>query len=214
MIIYKNKTLLFIGDSITDCGRSYPVDKGNGLGGGYVNLVNDQLQSNYPDLNIEILNTGISGNTILDLERRWGRDVLDLKADLVSIMIGINDVWQQVEAPYFFDQINPGIFEKVYRKLIESIAGKINGIILMTPYYIELNKTDPMRKMMNEFGEIVKNLSDEFNTIFVDTQKGFDNYLTRHSSNTLSDDKVHPNLKGHKIIADSFLETVGFKANN
>ena len=211
MIIHKNETLLFIGDSITDCGRSYPVGKGSDLGNGYVKLVDEKLKILHPEQNIEILNTGISGNTILDLERRWKRDVLDLKADWVSIMIGINDVWQQVEAPYFFDLITPTIFQQVYRKLIESVIQNTDGIILMTPYYIELDKQDKMRKLMDEYCEIVKTLSIEYKTIFVDTQKGFDRYLANHSPYSLSDDKVHPNLIGHKIIANSFLEAIEYE---
>lgn len=211
MIIHKNKTLLFIGDSITDCGRSYPVGKGSGLGNGYVKLVADKIKKLHPDLNLNILNTGISGNTILDMERRWERDVLDLKADWVSIMIGINDVWQQVEAPHFFDQITPERFKQVYCKLIESIVEDVDGVILMTPYYIELDRQDKMRKLMDDFGEIVKDLSYKYKTVYVNTQIGFDRYLEDHSSYSISDDKVHPNLIGHKIIANSFLEAIGFE---
>jgi len=210
MVLNKNNTLLFIGDSITDCGRAYPVGRNSKLGDGYVTLVNSLLQTFYPDLKIDILNTGISGNTILDLKARWKRDVIELKPDWVSIKIGINDVWQQVEIPNFFDQLNITSYEQIYRKLIESIIDKAGGIILMTPYYIELEKSDPMRKMMDEYGTIVQKLSAEYKTIFVNTQQYFDRYLKFNSSRTLSDDKVHPNLTGHMIIANSFLDAIGF----
>ena len=211
MKINNNSSLLFIGDSITDCGRGFPVGRKNTLGSGYVNLIDCLLNSVYPKLKVNILNTGISGNTILDLEARWQRDVIDLKSNWVSIMIGINDVWQQVEVPNFFDNLNIENYEKIYRKLIESIINKVERIILMTPYYIELNSHDPMRKMMDKYSAVVKKLSSEYNTVFVDTQKYFDRYLDFNPSNTLSDDKVHPNLTGHMIIARSFVDAIGFE---
>jgi lysophospholipase L1-like esterase len=154
------------------------------------------------------LNTGISGNTLLDLERRWQRDVIDLKPDWLSVMIGINDVWQQVGIPFLFPNLNKKSYEKTFRKLIQSVANNVRGIILMTPYYLELNKRDPMRKLMDEYGDIVKKLSTEFSTMCVDTQAAFDLYMENHPEDSLSLDKVHPNLTGYQIIAESFIKVI------
>jgi lysophospholipase L1-like esterase len=101
MKIHSNSTLLMIGDSITDCGRVRPVAEsvGGDLGNGYVSLIHAMLSATCPQRHIRIRNTGISGNTVRDLAARWQSDVLDLKPDWVSIMIGINDVWRQFDAP-------------------------------------------------------------------------------------------------------------------
>lgn len=101
MHIEPNSKLLMIGDSITDCGRGQPVGEAfkDGLGNGYVSLVNALLTSTYPAHRIRVMNTGTSGNTVLDLAERWQTDVLALRPDWLSVMIGINDVWRQFDSP-------------------------------------------------------------------------------------------------------------------
>jgi len=78
MLLPPNTRLLFIGDSITDCGRERPVGEGYGLGNGYVSLLNALLNSTYPPHPVRIINVGVSGNTVRDLEARWQTDVLHL----------------------------------------------------------------------------------------------------------------------------------------
>ena len=211
MKLKKKDYLLFIGDSITDCRRNRPIGTiADGLGFGYVNLINSFIKSSYPEYNIDIVNTGISGDKITDLQTRWKKDVLDLDSNWVTIMIGTNDVWRQIEFPENIDQVNIDMFRDIYIELLTSIIHKVDGIILMTPFYIEDNLSDPMRKMMDEYGKVVKNLSLKFNTLFVDTQKSFDDYLKFNSSSSLADDKIHPNQIGHMIIVNSFLEIIDF----
>jgi len=210
MLLNDNSSLLFIGDSITDCGRAYPIGEGNRLGNGYVALVDNFIKAVYPKLIIKIMNTGISGNRITDLKSRWKRDVLELNADRISIMIGINDVWHQVEDPFASNQVIKKLYRKIYRELIESVINEVEDIILITPYFLELDKNDPMRKMMDKYSNVVKELSLEYGTIFIDAQHSFDQYLKYYSQDTLSYDKVHPNLTGHMIIASSFLKAIGF----
>lgn len=94
-MLTKNCKLIFIGDSITDCGRSKPYAEGRGaLGSGYVSLINAHLEAFHSKLMIRVINAGISGNTVRDLKGRWDADVFEHKPDWVSIMIGINDVWR------------------------------------------------------------------------------------------------------------------------
>src|SRR5438046_2824066 len=100
MLLGKNSKLVMIGDSITDCGRNRPVGEGysGALGNGYVSLVDALLGSVYFHHGIRVVNMGSSGETVRDLRRRWQSDVVDLKPNWVSIMIGINDVWRQFDA--------------------------------------------------------------------------------------------------------------------
>ena len=85
-------------------------------------------------------------------------------------MIGINDVWRHFDSPNQ-SQVSKEDYKNIYIKLIKSVTKKGNGLVLMTPYYIEKNKNDPMRKMMDEYGYIVQLLSKQYDTIFVDVQK-------------------------------------------
>jgi len=101
MLLEKNAKLVMIGDSVTDCGRARPVGEGlfGAIGTGYAGYVNALLDATYPERHIRVVNMGSSGNTVLDLEARWQTDVVDLKPDWLSVMIGINDVWRQFDCP-------------------------------------------------------------------------------------------------------------------
>lgn len=207
MNILDGQTILFTGDSITDCGRDRPIGMGNGLGNGYVSLVNGFWSATNPECNIKVLNTGISGNRVTDLDGRWQEDVLDIAPDWLSIMIGINDVWRQFDNPDM-DQVQINLYEKVYRKLLEQTRGSLKGLVLMTPYLIEPDLSDPMRAQMNRYSALVEKFATEFDAVFVNTQAAFDKYLKHRSSQTLCGDRVHPNLTGHMIIARSFLAEI------
>ena len=145
MQIAAGSKLLFIGDSITDAGRAKPVGEGlfEALGKGYVNLVAGTLGAACPERRIRVVNMGLSGNTVRDLKARWQTDVLDLKPDWLSIMIGINDVWRQFDLP-LQREIHVGL-EEYAASLEELVAGtkpSIKGLVVMTPFYIEANRAD------------------------------------------------------------------------
>ncbi len=202
-------TLLFTGDSITDCGRAYPIGIENGLGDGYVSVVDTTLAAKYPQKQIRVLNSGISGNRVTDLKKRWQTDVLQYRPDWLSIMIGINDVWRQFDTPDDPTPVTPEIFENIYRELLQSIPKKTT-VLLATPFLIEANPREPMRQRMDYYGTIVKKLAHEFETHFVDTQAAFNNYLKHRSAETLAQDRVHPNSIGHQILANTFLERLQY----
>jgi len=206
-----NQRLLFIGDSITDCERKRPIGERSwsGLGKGYVNYVDSILAASMPKTPVVVLNTGSSGNRVTDLASRWQTDVLDLKPNWLSVMIGINDVWRQFDSGMGRDQVDPEQFELVYRELLEKSLPQLDGLVLMTPYYLESNRQDPMRAKMDIYGTITKRLAAEFDAIFVDTQAAFDHYLEHHPTQCLCGDRVHPNEVGHMILARAFLGAVG-----
>lgn len=214
MKIQPNSRLLFIGDSITDCGRKRPIGEGafdGRLGNGYVSLIGAALASVYPDFGIKILNVGISGNTIHDLKYRWASDVLALKPDWLSVLIGINDVWQQVSWPDFIGQNQYGDeFAYTLDELIQQVRPNLQGLILMTPYYLETDKKDPMRALMDHYGRLVREIATSHNAILVDTQGHFDRILKWTDPMDLAQDRVHLNLPGHMILAQAFLQKVDF----
>lgn len=213
MKLQDGQRLIMIGDSITDVGRARPLGEGRGeaLGKGYVSLVDAFLQSVYPERSIRVTNMGLSGNTIRDLKERWQTDVLDLNPDWLSIKIGINDVWRQFDMPRITEKhVYLEEYEQTYRELLEQTRPQLQGLVLMTPYFLEINKEEPMRKMMDEYGEVVKRLAQEYDAMIVDTQAPFDEYLNYHSPISLCWDRVHPNLTGHAILARAFLKEIGF----
>lgn len=213
MKLERNDKLVMIGDSITDCGRQRPVGDGSSeaLGNGYVSLVNAILQATRPDLKIRVINMGISGNTVRDLKKRWESDVMALKPDWVSIMIGINDVWRQFDRPLAPEtHVYPDEYEATLDELVRRTAPQVKGIVLMTPFYLEPNRSDPMRAMMDRYGEIVRRTAERHGTLFADTQTAFDRVLQHLYPAALAWDRVHPNATGHYVLARAFLEAVGF----
>jgi lysophospholipase L1-like esterase len=213
MKIAKNSKLVMIGDSITDCGRVRPVaESTTGLGAGYVSQVSALLGAVYPALAIRVVNMGISGNTVRDLKARWSTDVLDLQPDWLSIMIGINDVWRQFDSPRIKEcHVLIDEYEQTLDELVAQTRPSLKGLVLMTPYFIEPNRKDPMRVQMDRYSRVVKKLAARHRTIFVDTQKVFDQVLSTGHPMELAWDRVHPNPIGHMVIARAFLDAVGFQ---
>ena len=204
--------LVMIVDSVTDCDRARPVGEGDpdALGHGYVAETAALLMAVYPARSVRVINMGISGNTVRDLAARWDTDVLVLKPDWLSVMIGINDVWRHFDAVRQAEAVPPEEFVRTYDGLLIRTHAQLKGLVLMTPYYIEPAPTDAMRQRMNEYGAIVKQLAMEHDAICVDTQAAFDRALVHHESAVFSADRVHPNRIGHMILARAFLNAVGF----
>lgn len=205
MKLENKQTLLFTGDSITDCARRRPLGEGGGLGEGYVAMVDSLLSANCPQNSIRVLNTGISGNRVTDLEARRQADILDHEPDWLSVMIGINDVWRQFDNFNNPDQVDISLFELTYRKLLDKVRSKLKGLVLMTPFYIEVNPSDPMRLRLDRYSAVVERLAAEFDAVFVNVQADFDHYLKYRPTQSLCGDRVHPNKTGHMIIAKAFL---------
>lgn len=215
MLLQPYAKLVMIGDSITDANRTKPgPSEGlfDPLGRGYVTMVDALLGAVYPHLGIRVINVGNSGNTVVDLKARWETDVLNLKPDWLSVMIGTNDVWRQFDLPKQTDgHVSPETYESTYDDLLSRTRPTLKGLILMTPFYVETNTADAMRARMDQYGQIVKKLATKHHAVFVDTQARFNEALTHQHSSALSWDRVHPNQVGHMILAKAFLDGVKFQ---
>ncbi len=211
-MIFKDKqTLLFVGDSITDCGRLRPVAANTpDLGAGYVSQCAALLAAHAPDRALHVLNAGCSGNRVIDLAARWDEDVLAHKPDWVSVMIGINDVWRHFDHP-FLRQVGLDEFRETLSGLVKRTLPHVEGMILLTPFYIEANREEPMRRMMDAYGAAVREIATAEKTLFGDTQAAFDSYLRHHATQTLCGDRVHPNAIGHALLSRVFLNATGFQ---
>ena len=214
MKLHPDSRLLFIGDSITACGRKFPMGVGafnQALGDGYVNLIDAALTAAYPDYGITTINMGISGNTVRDLNARWETDVLDIKPDWLVIKIGINDVWgyfSQTPPPVYHISVDE--YAQTLDQLIQQTRSSLRGLILMTPYYLEPNRQELMRARMDQFGAVVRDMASRHQALLVDTQAAFDSVLPCIHPLSLAIDRIHPNLTGHMILARAFLQRINY----
>ena len=128
-------------------------------------------------------------------------------------MIGINDVWRHYDNATNPNQVGIERYEATYRKLLEQTRPSLKGLALMTPYFLEANKTDPMRARMDTYSEVVERLAHDFDAVFVNVQSAFDSYLEHRPTQSLCGDRVHPNRSGHMVIAKAFLTAMEFDWN-
>lgn len=213
MRIEPGSKLLFIGDSVTDCGRAQPVGEGlfGALGNGYVSYVDALLQATVPGERIRVVNMGTSGNTVRDLQARWQRDVLDQRPEWLSVMIGINDVWRQFDSWLRPEQAVPlQEYEQTLGKIVKAARPSVRGLVLMTPFYIEPLVADAMRARMDEYGAAVRRVAEANGALFVDTQAAFSAVLNDLHSSAIAWDRVHPNPNGHMVLARAFLKAVEY----
>ena len=199
--------LVFIGDSVTDCDRARPIGEGSrdALGKGYVATVAENLLAVHSGNPIRIANMGVSGNTVKDLATRWDADVLALAPDWLSVMIGINDVWRQFRKSDMGVAVMPDEFERTYDALIARTRTRLQGLILMTPFYVQGDRSDPMRRRLEEYRAMTTKLAARHGAILVDTQAAIDLALAEQDYAEIAEDRVHPTKAGHAIVARAFL---------
>lgn len=214
MKLTRGDKLLLVGSSVTDAGRNYPDGEGLGdaLGFGYVALVDALLGANYPDLGIRIVNRGISGNTVRDLKARWLDDVIAVKPDWLSILIGNNDVWRQYDSPTRPErQVCIAEYEQTLDDLVLQTLPSLKGLVLMTPYYMEPNPVDAMRATMDEYGKVVAAIAKKHGTLYVDTQAALNKSMKHYYPATLGWDRIHLNQTGNMVIAKALLKVLDFE---
>ena len=216
MIFENMDRIVFAGDSVTDMGSKNPVGEGlsDNVGRSYVRVIENLLAVCYPEIKVRVTNSGISGNTSRALLERFDRDVTDLKPNWVSICIGINDVWRQFDSPAIPDeQISPEEYGKNLETMILKVKDSVKGIFLLSPYYMEPNREDMMRKRMDEYVAVCKKLAEKYDCIFVDFQRMYEEYCSIRHSSYVAWDRVHPNQVGATLMAREFLKHCEFDYN-
>lgn len=213
MIFENGDRIVFAGDSVTDMQSDQPVGEGlfESLGKGYVRIVENMLVAWYPELKIRVTNSGISGNTSRNLLQRYERDVINLNPDWVSICIGINDVWRQFDTPAIPEYaVDTDEYKENIEKMIVSVKDNVKGIFILTPYIMEPNREDMMRKRMDEYVAICKELSEKYGCVLVDFQDMYERYLKIRHASCIAWDRIHPNQMGATLMAREFLSHCGF----
>ncbi len=213
MIFEDGDRIVFAGDSVTDMQSDQPVGEGlfESLGKGYVRIVENMLVAWYPELKIRVTNSGISGNTSRNLLQRYERDVINLNPDWVSICIGINDVWRQFDTPAIPEYaVDTDEYKENIEKMIVSVKDNVKGIFILTPYIMEPNREDMMRKRMDKYVAICKELSEKYGCVLVDFQDMYERYLKIRHASCIAWDRIHPNQMGATLMAREFLSHCGF----
>lgn len=213
MLIEKGSKLVMVGDSVTDAERKRPVGEGRGddMGRSYVALVNALLTAVCPHERIQVVNMGIAGDTSRSLLERFQKDVLDLEPDWLTIMIGVNDVWRQFDAPLQSEiHVYPDEYEANLARMLEMCRGKVKQTVLFTPVFMEANRSDEMRSMLDSYSSIVRKIASRYGAMLVDAQAAYDEALRHMHPMNIAWDRVHPNMTGHMLIARAFLKSVDF----
>ncbi|SED51704.1 SGNH/GDSL hydrolase family protein [Ruania alba] len=190
-------TILLTGDSITDCGR----DRSDlsSLGEGYAALV----AADAPEK--RVINTGIGGNRVVDLQARWDEDVLAHSPDVLSIMIGINDTWRRYDSD---DPTPTEVYEDGYRELLtRTRAAGVRRIILIEPFLLPVREDQwAWREDLDPKIQAVRRLAAEFGAEYLATDGPLTQTASRTSPEFLAHDGVHPTPAGHRFLADLWLD--------
>ena len=210
--IRPGQTVLFVGDSITDCGRRAEAAP---LGDGYVSIVADLITARHPAHSLTIINKGIGGNTVADLAGRWSDDVIRHRPDWVSVKIGINDIhcWlRSVEDR----AVSPEQFSELYDHILDRVKRHTKArIVLVDPFYISTDR-DPMSfrssvlKHLPKYIKTVAAMSRKYRARRVRTHDMFQRLLKHHEPDEFCPEPVHPNRTGHTGIAHAWLQTMGW----
>ena len=197
---------VFQGDSITDAGR----DRDNiaSFGVGYPNLVASELMFRYPG-EYEFINEGVSGDRIVDLYARIKRDLINHKPDYLSILIGVNDVWHELNEQ---NGVATPKFEKIYSMLIEEIKEALPNIkiFILEPFVLKGSGTE---RYFDEFladvklhSQAAKNVADKYDLTFIPLQEKFDEASLLMPDTYWLADGVHPTAAGHALIKEELIK--------
>lgn len=197
--------ILFIGDSITDVDRKR--EEYYDLGSGYTSLIARELKVTYPEFDFEIINRGVSGDKIEDINNRIDADVVSLKPDIVSVLVGVNDTWHNVDSPDFGTAQEAARFKTAYAKFLRTLTQSgVKDIILIEPFLLPIpadRKT--WRIDLDKKIHAIRELANEFNTTYLHLDGLFNSLGIKDGYETYADDGVHPTPAGHQLIASHWL---------
>jgi lysophospholipase L1-like esterase len=208
----KDDVILFQGDSITDAGRKKDdmnFNSPSALGSGYAMIAASGLLYKYATRNLKVYNKGISGNKVYQLADRWQKDCLDLKPNVLSILVGVNDFWHTLTNKYTG---TIKTYHDDYRKLIETTKQSLPGIqlIIGEPYAVPGIKSVDERwyPAFNDYRAVARELAREFDAVFIPYQSIYDKVQKEAPGVYWTGDGVHPSLAGAHLMAHAWLEVV------
>ena len=206
------QTILFQGDSITDSGRNKEDNGFNttrALGSGYPLLAGAELLEKFSGSNLKIYNKGISGNKVFQLAERWDKDCLDIKPDILSILIGVNDIWHKLNGQY---NGTVEIYKRDYIALIERTkkALPMMKLIICEPFAVRGVKAvdDKWYPEFYGYQKAARDIAEQFGAIFIPFQTIYDEAQKQAEGSYWTSDGVHPTLAGAQLMAHAWLRTI------
>lgn len=188
--------IVFQGDSITDGNRGRSPDPNHILGHGYVFIIAARHGAAFPTADLQFINRGVSGNTVRELQNRWAADTLDMKPDLLSVMIGVNDSSKNVPLEEY---------ERTYDELLAAARASNPAVkLVLCPPFVK-HVDGPVPGDILERRAVVAKLATRYSAALVDFQAVFDKATT---ADVPADywiwDRVHPTYRGHQLMADEW----------
>jgi len=210
--IRSGDVVLFQGDSITDAGRDRNRE-GNAndvraLGTGYALYIASQLLAERADAGLKIYSRGISGNKVFQLAERWDKDCLALKPSVLSILIGVNDIWHTLNGNY---NGTVEVYEKDYRALIERTQRELPEVrlVLCEPFVLRTGAVnDKWFPEFDRYRAAARRVATDFHTTFVPFQAMFDEAVKTAPPGYWAGDGVHPTIAGAGLMAQTWFSTV------
>jgi lysophospholipase L1-like esterase len=212
MSLKEGAVILFQGDSITDGNRGRNEDPNHIMGHGYAFSIASRVGADYPEKNYHFYNRGISGNKVNDLANRWKTETLDLKPDVLSILVGINEtgsVVLQREPVISVDK-----YEEIYKELLEQTRSKFPKIlfVLCEPFILKVgrvkDKWEEYHSDVIQRQAVVRKLAKQYNSVFIGFQEVFDNACKKAPADYWIWDGVHPTVAGHELMAREWIKQV------
>ena len=211
-LIGTGTVILFQGDSITDAGRDRSREKNandaRALGTGYAYLAASQLLAERPVAGLQIYNRGISGNKVFQLAERWDTDCIALKPDLVSILIGVNDIWHKLNGQY---NGTVEVYEKDFRALLERTRQALRGVklVICEPFVLRCGAVnDKWFPDFDGYRAAAKKVATEFNALFIPFQSMFDEAAQKAPPAHWAGDGVHPTMAGAYLMARTWVSAI------
>jgi lysophospholipase L1-like esterase len=202
----KKVRVLFQGDSITDAGR----DKRNfrDMGKGYPKYAAEQMIKDHPEVEFDFINLGISGNRTDQLFDRLYNDAVALEPDVISILIGINDVWHRYGSSRV--ETTDEQIALNYRSILKRLRAQTNAkIVMIAPYLLDCEDKEPIREDLKTVLHIIRELAKEFADVYIPLDELFEEALkTQPEPRYYSGDAVHPNTNGAMFIGGKYAEAV------
>ena len=204
--------ILFQGDSITDAGRNRNDNSFNStgaLGAGYPMLAGAELLEKYASLKLKVFNKGVSGNKVFQLAERWDADCLSIKPDILSILIGVNDIWHKLEGNY---NGTVDIYRHDYIALLERTKKALPNVklIICEPFAVPGIKAVDDRWYPEFYGyqKTAREIATQFNATFIPYQKIYDEAIKKAPGTYWTGDGVHPTLAGAQLMAQAWVAAV------
>ena len=207
-------TILFQGNSITDGNRSHNNAWNHVMGHGYAYFIVSRLWYDYPDEHLMFYNRGVSGDKVTDLEKRWKQDTLDLKPDVLSILVGVNDLSDIIDHK---TGCTIETYEKVYNTILERTKSALADcfLIFCEPFILPVcwgkDNIGVWQAEVLKTQKIVRKLANSFDAVFIELQRPFNKACQKAPADYWIRDGIHPMLAGHELISRVWIDEVGKK---